>query len=373
MGDARPSRGVYLTEVALTAALYLLTGYLSASWLPGQFWWVGPVWPPTGLALALVWMRGWRLWPGILLGNAIGAGWAWVLNRPADSPVAIGVFAALLGLCEVARTWLALWILRRTVGAANPFDRSQDVFKFYVLAAFVPSVMNASLGVLVYYLAGVAETKYLFHAWQSWTVSEVAGTMLAGSTIICWADWPWKLGGVPRWLELIALVVCSFVINMIVFGPWGFVAFGRYPLQFLLQPLLLWGIFRFGRRGTSLVMALMSIAGIVGTEFNYGPFVVDQLSDEQQLLLVQLHLGVTGLVAFVLTALLHQRQAAEAELIRNFEQREKELRREVRRLRVEIDHSRMKREVAEITETDYFHELQRKARALRRRAGDNGE
>jgi CheY-like chemotaxis protein len=45
--------------------------------------------------------------------------------------------------------------------------------------------------------------------------------------------------------------------------------------------------------------------------------------------------------------------------------REAQLQREIQVLRIEIDESQKDRQVSEITETDYFHALQRKARALR--------
>lgn len=47
--------------------------------------------------------------------------------------------------------------------------------------------------------------------------------------------------------------------------------------------------------------------------------------------------------------------------------REKQLRQEVERLKVEIDEARKKEQVAEITETSYFQDLQQKAANLRRR------
>jgi two-component system cell cycle response regulator len=56
--------------------------------------------------------------------------------------------------------------------------------------------------------------------------------------------------------------------------------------------------------------------------------------------------------------------------------REKQLRQEVERLKVEIDDARKKEQVAEITETTYFQDLQQKAATLRRRmrkGDDSGE
>ena len=49
--------------------------------------------------------------------------------------------------------------------------------------------------------------------------------------------------------------------------------------------------------------------------------------------------------------------------------REQRLKQEVKRLRIEIDEAKAARQVAEITETDYFQDLQRKAEELRLDAG----
>jgi hypothetical protein len=50
--------------------------------------------------------------------------------------------------------------------------------------------------------------------------------------------------------------------------------------------------------------------------------------------------------------------------------REQSLRRQVHELRVEIDEAKKAREVAEITETEYFRDLCAKAQRLRQRRGD---
>src|SRR5918997_4710187 len=55
-------------------------------------------------------------------------------------------------------------------------------------------------------------------------------------------------------------------------------------------------------------------------------------------------------------------------MAREVHAREQRLKREVRQLRIEIDETRTARQVAEITETDYFQDLQKKADRLRFRA-----
>ena len=51
--------------------------------------------------------------------------------------------------------------------------------------------------------------------------------------------------------------------------------------------------------------------------------------------------------------------------IREVYTRERQLKQEVAELRIEIDSARQAKQVAEVTETDYFRELRRRAKDLR--------
>ena len=53
-------------------------------------------------------------------------------------------------------------------------------------------------------------------------------------------------------------------------------------------------------------------------------------------------------------------------MAREVQAREERLREEVRELRIEIDHVREARQVAEITETEFFRDLRNRAGDLRR-------
>ena len=61
------------------------------------------------------------------------------------------------------------------------------------------------------------------------------------------------------------------------------------------------------------------------------------------------------------------------EMARQVYSREQQLQQQVHQLRVEIDHARKAREVADITESDYFQQLLGKADVLRNRARDADE
>jgi hypothetical protein len=54
-------------------------------------------------------------------------------------------------------------------------------------------------------------------------------------------------------------------------------------------------------------------------------------------------------------------------MARQVYEREQQLKKQLSLLRIEIDESKKQEDVAEITETEYFQDLQKKARSLRER------
>jgi len=62
------SAATYWVELLIVAAIYIGLAE-SARLLPAINPAVTPLWPPSGFALALVLLRGYRIWPAILVGS----------------------------------------------------------------------------------------------------------------------------------------------------------------------------------------------------------------------------------------------------------------------------------------------------------------
>src|SRR6187455_1031763 len=61
------SVAAYLVELLIVAAIYI--GWAEAArLLPAINPAATPLWPPTGFALSLILLRGYRIWPAILVG-----------------------------------------------------------------------------------------------------------------------------------------------------------------------------------------------------------------------------------------------------------------------------------------------------------------
>ena len=116
--------GVYY----LAAKLGLSLAFLNAS--------VSAVWPPTGVAIAVVFWLGYRAAPGVFLGALVAN--ALLTNVP---------FATTLGIAagNTLEAITAVYLLRRYVGSHVPFNRVIDVLKFVLLAVILSTAISATL------------------------------------------------------------------------------------------------------------------------------------------------------------------------------------------------------------------------------------
>src|SRR5438477_9870207 len=101
------------------------------------------VWPPTGIALAALFLFGARLWPGVLAGAlcvnlVLGASW----------PIALTIAAG-----NTLEAIAASWLLRR-IGFEPRFERIRDVVALVLLAAVCSTAISAGVGLVALLLGG---------------------------------------------------------------------------------------------------------------------------------------------------------------------------------------------------------------------------
>src|ERR1041385_8405893 len=121
---------IYLLEIAIIAVVYIgvaSTAQLSPAIAAVQT----PLWPPSGLALAIILLRGYRVWPGIFIGSlsatAIAAGMLSV-QGPA---LALGTTLGALAGARLINYWSY---------GTKTFHTPIGIVRF-ALVAFVPTAM----------------------------------------------------------------------------------------------------------------------------------------------------------------------------------------------------------------------------------------
>lgn len=257
---------------------------------------VAVVWPSVGIYLAALLALGYRIWPALLLseliGNSIIYGFNWL--------------SIAISFIDIIDPLLVCFLIHRASKGLPLFLRSQNVFKFIGIILLEP-VLTTTLGVTALFIGGITPWSAYAEAWQAWWLSIVIGILIVAPTLLVWTP---KFSPPPirphSWIfELTILLLLILTIALVTFT-------GGYPLEYLLLPLLIWSVFRFSLRETTLLILIVSAIAIWGTTKGFGSF-VRQSSTESMVLLLSF-VGVVALTSLVLSAVLHENREAASQL-----------------------------------------------------------
>ena len=298
ISDGTRTQLTHWAEIVALAAIYV-TAALAGLKLDAVAGFATLVWAPSGIALAAILIRGYGVWPGII----IGAFAANVLSG-APIPVALGISVGntLEGLA-------AAYALQRIPGFRRSLDRLIDAFALIVVAAVLSTAVSATVGVLSLYVGGIVPSAGFGQTWRAWWLGDMIGDLLVAPVILVWSM------GKPRasrevWLEAGTLGVALVAVSFVVFGSPGDIHRGVFGEAYLFFPLFMWAAVRFGQRGSVTTAFIISLIAIWGTVVGRGPFIEQQLY--QSLFALQTFMGVTAATFLVLGASVSERgEAAE--------------------------------------------------------------
>lgn len=286
-----------LTGVYFVAGkLGLMAAFVHAS--------ASPVWPPTGIALAAMLLRGYGVWPAVFFG-------AFLVNLTTAGSVLTSIGIAMGNTLEGL---VGAWLVTRFANGRRAFDRPRDVFTFVGLAALLSTTVSATMGVTSLSLGGYADWGDYDAIWLTWWLGDAAGDLVVAPLIMCWAT-PRRMRWTRRRVcEVALLVECVLLLAQAVFNGLLGPAMHNYPVAFLCIPPLLWAAFRFGQREAVTVIALLSGIAIMGTLRGLGPFA--RPSPNESLLLLQAYMATAAMTAMTLAAVVAARRRAEEALAR---------------------------------------------------------
>jgi PAS domain S-box-containing protein len=247
---------------------------------------VSPIWPASGLAIALLLQFGLRMWPAVAVGafvaNALvlGPGTALIV---AGGNTLEAVVGALILRRVIERPGEAL-ILARTVG--------------YVLSAGFATVVSATIGVFALFLAGDVTGQMAPMAWITWWGGDALGILVVASALLALR----RTSGAQRGLVRLALaigVLVTIVALLALFRAQSEAAW----LIFLAFPLVFGASRLLGPRGGTWTVLALAVGLIAETASGAGPFAIGAFA--QNLLDLQVFVAVLALAGLVFSDL-HQ-------------------------------------------------------------------
>jgi PAS domain S-box-containing protein len=260
------------------------------------------VWPATGMALAAVVAFGYRAGPGIFVG-------AFFVNllvlKNAGFSIPDSMVAALVTAGgNTLEAFVGSALIRRFSGGTYPFETVKDLSVFVVFGALLSTMISATTGVAIF-CVHQGDWGLFQRLWLTWWLGDVTGAIVAFPACLAWKKLDareWKPAHVA---EAVVLCLLLSVVSITVFV-------GENPLRHLTLPVLLWVVLRFGLFEVSMSVALLSGLAIWNTIRSTGGAGMESLADS--LLFLQSYIGVVGLTALYLSAVVRGRKRTERAL-----------------------------------------------------------
>jgi integral membrane sensor domain MASE1/anti-sigma regulatory factor (Ser/Thr protein kinase) len=284
-------RKQYAVKVAVLVAAYYGSAKLGLN-LAFESGSVTAVWPPTGIALAALVLWGYRMWPGVALGALLANSWTGIPLLAVLGITAGNTLEALAGA----------YLLRRVADFRPSLERVRDVVALVALGGALSTTISATIGVTTLLAADEISGGQFGSVWRTWWLGDLGGDLIvAPALLVAATHWPFRRAP-GRPLEAAGLGVVLVGVSLIVFST-------ETPLIYLIFPPLIWAALRFWQPGAAATSLIVSGVAIAFADANVGPFAGD--SPDVRLVLAQTFVGVAGITALLLAAVITERRRVE--------------------------------------------------------------
>ncbi len=289
-------RWTYVAGIVGTAIAYAAFAFIGFT-LAHTVKQVTAVWAPAGIALAVILLGGYRLWPGVWLGAFI----ANVTNHV--SPLT----AAGIAVGNTLGPLLGAFLLR-SAGFDKRLQRLRDVFLFVVLGAIAAMTVTATNGVLNLGLAHVIAWHSFAPTWTLWWGGDAMGTLIVTPFILTWATRT-RDPSDGKALELLLLFLVTLLVAWLAFSTASSAIPAIFHHQSFIYPVVMWSAIRFRQRETTSVITLFTIISVFAIAHQSTPGNLDQ-----RLANTMTFLAILALTGMVISALTTERRKARRRL-----------------------------------------------------------
>ncbi len=242
-----------MLELGVVAAIYLVLAKLGlklASINPSA----SPVWPATGFALAMILLRGQRVWPAVFLA---------ALTVNATTAVSL-LTSAVIATGNTFEASIGGYLITRFCRGTHAFDTPKTIAKFALICVGPPTLISATFGVSALQASGLIEPGNFKSVWMTWWMGDCASALLLTPVIVLWAVASPGSNDRRELMRAAYLVAVASAVGFIVFTTLDGAAPGKAPVGFLVMMPLLWAGLHRGQRDTATVALLLACFAIWG-------------------------------------------------------------------------------------------------------------
>ncbi len=255
------------------------------------------VWPATGFSLAALLIFGFRLWPGILVGNLAYN----FLHLYFASGGGLGPFGVALSisLASLAQALVGAYILRN-YASSRYFSTVKDVVLFLFFGGVVTCLIASSVGVASLYVYGDLAANSISYALLTFWLGDTMGVLIFTPLLVVWSICKPEIR--------LGLFTKEAICMGIVFCFISFYTLQGYPLGYLFIPYGIWVAYRLSFHGATAATLLVCFVVIVPICTGAGPFILYFTAD--MLLIIVSFLQIIASTSLLFAAAISERNAA---------------------------------------------------------------
>ncbi len=290
----------------LLTALGVAFGFAFLAYLcveiPRSYNHVTPIWLSNGFLAACLLSSSSRRWPALIVGAALGALTAGA--HAGDSPL-VNVILVTLNITEGT---LAAYAVRRVTGESIDLGRPRDMLAFVLLGGFMAPIAAGTVAASIHTVLRGGD---LVQNIIGWVLNDILGMLTVGPCLLVFFKAGLYLRERPLTRDgVLSIVICCLMTTAVF-------AQAKYPLLFLVPPVMLFVAWRQEVLGAALSAVLVAAIALVLTIAGRGPIHLILAGTGTQSTVLQLFLAVSIFVSLPVAAFQRQRRAILAQAERS--------------------------------------------------------
>lgn len=204
-------------------ALYAFTGHLGLAVSAAPSY-ATAIWPPSGIALGMLLLYGYRLWPGVFFGSFFLNS---IIGGVFDSVDMLLSMRMLVILCIAAgatlQAVLGRYLLARFFTFPLSIERPRDALVFLLLSGPVGCLVSASIANTALYLGEVQNKEQAFYSWLTWWMGDSFGVLAFMPITLIVASSLWSRGAEQKRIlySLPATALMALFVSVVItFTAW---------------------------------------------------------------------------------------------------------------------------------------------------------
>jgi len=287
----------YLIRLLILFFLYFSTAWFGLRLDPVEGF-ATLFWPPTGIALAFVFLYGYKLWPGVFSA-------AFFINLLFGAP-----YLSALGI-SIGNTLEALlgsYILKRFIKFNPGISRIRDAVGLIFITAPLSTVVSAITGTVSLNLGGMIDQGSVWKTFGSWWLGDITSNLVVVPLFFLYLHQPFAKLSDLKLTQLILFIINFFISIYIFFGFSDFMTRAS-PLSYLVFPPLILTSIVAGQKTVVTSAFLAAIISVYSTVKGQGPFAGNDLF--YSLLLVQSFMSILSITVILLSAAISENKKLE--------------------------------------------------------------